>query len=45
MKNLIFLRLLNQHYEKNKFELQNGDVLVISSKYVSNSQGRLIQFR
>ncbi len=28
--------------QKNKFELQNGDVLVISSKYVSNSQGRLI---
>ncbi|HET6517862.1 MAG TPA: coenzyme F420-0:L-glutamate ligase [Nitrosopumilaceae archaeon] len=28
--------------QKNKIELQNGDVLVISSKYVSNSQGRLI---
>lgn len=28
--------------EKNKIELQNGDVLVISSKYISNSQGRLI---
>lgn len=28
--------------QKNKVELQNGDVLVISSKYVSNSQGRLI---
>ena len=28
--------------QKNKLELQNGDVLVISSKYVSNSQGRLI---
>jgi len=27
---------------KNKQQLQDGDVLVISSKYVSNSQGRLI---
>jgi coenzyme F420-0:L-glutamate ligase len=29
--------------QKNNVELQNGDVLVISSKYVSNSQGRLIE--
>jgi len=29
--------------QKNKISLQNGDVLVISSKYVSNSQGRLIE--
>ena len=28
--------------KNNKIKLQNGDVLVISSKYVSNSQGRLI---
>lgn len=28
--------------KKNQMELQNGDVLVISSKYISNSQGRLI---
>ena len=28
--------------QKNKIKLQNGDVLVISSKYISNSQGRLI---
>ncbi len=28
--------------QKNKISFQNGDVLVISSKYVSNSQGRLI---
>jgi len=27
---------------KNKLELKNGDVLAISSKYVSNSQGRII---
>ncbi len=27
---------------KNKQKLQDGDVLVISSKYVSNSQGRLV---
>ena len=28
--------------EKNKEELQENDVLVISSKYISNSQGRII---
>ena len=28
--------------KSNKMDLQEGDVLVISSKYVSNSQGRLI---
>ena len=28
--------------KKNQMKLQNGDVLVISSKYISNSQGRLI---
>ena len=25
-----------------KIDLENGDVLVVSSKYISNSQGRLI---
>jgi coenzyme F420-0:L-glutamate ligase len=29
--------------EKNNVKLQNGDVLVISTKYVSNSQGRIIE--
>jgi len=28
--------------KKNNVSLQNGDVLVISSKYVSNSQGRVL---
>ena len=28
--------------KKNSVSLQNGDVLVISSKYVSNSQGRVL---
>jgi len=30
--------------KKNEFPLMNGDVLVISSKYISNSQGRIIDF-
>ncbi len=29
--------------EKNNTKLQNGDVLVISTKYVSNSQGLIIE--
>ena len=33
---------LDDTLRKNKQQLQDGDVLVISSKYVSNSQGRLI---
>ena len=28
--------------EKNNTELENGDVLVISTKYISNSQGRIV---
>lgn len=28
--------------EKNKVKLQDGDVIVISTKYISNSQGRII---
>lgn len=31
--------------KKNQMKLQNGDVLVISSKYISNSQGRLIDLK
>ena len=31
-------RILN----KNKFKIKNGDVIVISSKFVSNSQGRIL---
>ena len=30
---------------KNKTELQEGDVLVISTKYISNSQGRLVNVK
>lgn len=29
--------------EKNSYTLKNGDVIVISSKYISNSQGRLVE--
>jgi len=28
--------------EKNNAELKDGDVLVISTKYISNSQGRIV---
>ena len=28
--------------KKNNVSLENGDILVISSKYVSNSQGRVL---
>jgi len=28
--------------EKNKVKLQDGDILVISTKYISNSQGRIV---
>jgi len=31
--------------EKNKEKLQNGDILVISTKYVSNSQGRILNLK
>jgi len=37
----LFEAIMNS-LKDNKMDLQNGDVLVISSKYVSNSQGRLI---
>lgn len=30
--------------QKSQIKLENGDVLVISSKYVANSQGRLIEY-
>ena len=35
-------KAITDSLKSNKMDLQNGDVLVISSKYVSNSQGRLI---
>jgi len=35
-------KTLFETLEKNKEELQEGDVLVISTKYISNSQGRII---
>ena len=37
----IFRALLNT-LKKNKTKLQEGDVLVISTKYISNSQGRIV---
>ena len=33
---------LENTLEKNKTELKDGDVIVISTKYVSNSQGRIV---
>ena len=37
----VFETLLNT-LDKNKTKLEDGDVLVISTKYVSNSQGRIV---
>jgi len=37
----VFEVLLNT-LSKNNEKLQNGDVLVISTKYISNSQGRIV---
>ncbi|MCH7757914.1 MAG: coenzyme F420-0:L-glutamate ligase [Thaumarchaeota archaeon] len=31
--------------EKNKVKLQEGDILVISTKYISNSQGRIVNVK
>lgn len=39
----LFETLVNS-LEKSQITLENGDVLVISSKYVANSQGRLIDY-
>ena len=33
---------LESTLEKNEIKLENGDVIVISTKYVSNSQGRIV---
>ena len=33
---------LENTLEKNKTKLEDGDVIVISTKYVSNSQGRIV---
>ena len=38
----VFEKLL-ETLEKNNTKLQDGDVLVISTKYISNSQGRIIE--
>jgi len=35
--------ILLETLEKNNTKLQDGDVLVISTKYISNSQGRIIE--
>ena len=35
----VFLKTL----EKNETKLEDGDILVISTKYISNSQGRIIR--
>ena len=34
--------VLLETLEKNKVKLQEGDILVISTKYISNSQGRIV---
>ena len=37
--------VLFETLEKNNTKLQDGDVLVISTKYISNSQGRIIELQ
>ncbi len=37
--------VLLETLEKNNTKLQDGDVLVISTKYISNSQGRIIELQ
>ena len=39
----LFETLVNS-LEKSQIKLENGDVMVISSKFVANSQGRLIEY-
>ena len=38
-------KVLFETLEKNNTKLQDGDVLVISTKYISNSQGRIIELQ
>ena len=38
----VFDALLNT-LDKNNTKLQEGDVIVISTKYISNSQGRIVE--
>ena len=40
----VFQALL-ETIERNKEKLQNGDILVISTKYISNSQGRILNLK
>ena len=40
----VFKALL-ETIEKNKVKLQEGDILVISTKYISNSQGRIVNVK
>ena len=40
----VFKTLL-ETLEKNNIKLEDGDVLVISTKYISNSQGRIIELQ
>ena len=40
----VFQALL-ETIEKNQENLQNGDILVVSTKYISNSQGRIINLK
>ena len=35
-------KILFETLEKNNAELEEGDVLVISTKFISNSQGRIV---
>ena len=42
IENFVLFDEIIEVISKNRISLKNGDVIVISSKYVSNSQGRII---
>ena len=39
----VFVSLIDV-LKKNNESLMNGDIIVVSTKYISNSQGRIVQF-
>ena len=44
-KKFSFYDELKRILDNNKFVIKNGDVLVISSKFIANSQGRILEIK
>ena len=40
--NFVLFEEIRRSLSENRISLENGDVIVISSKYISNSQGRIL---